>query len=134
MTEIGDYIRERRKEKNLTLRGLAELAGISHTEVFRIESGERKMPSVQVLLQLAKALGVSNTEMFRKAGVPENFESIGLAGDSFSELKTVEQQEAAHKIIDGIARSGDLPKEDYDKLIEQMEMFLKYVKDKRNTQ
>jgi transcriptional regulator with XRE-family HTH domain len=134
MTEIGDFIRERRKEKDLTLRGLAELAGISHTEIYRIESGERKMPSVQVLLQLAKALGVTNSEMLRMAGVPASYADTGPMADSFSELKTENQQEAAHKIIDGIARSGDLPKEDYDKLVEQMEMFLEYVKNKRNPQ
>ena len=45
--ELGVYVREKRQEKKLSIRKLAELAGISHTEIKRIEDGTRKQPSPQ---------------------------------------------------------------------------------------
>ena len=36
MNELGTYIKEKRTEKGLSIRRLAELAAISHTEVKRI--------------------------------------------------------------------------------------------------
>lgn len=49
MNELGTYIKEKRTEKGLSIRRLAELAAISHTEVKRIEDGLRKQTSPQVL-------------------------------------------------------------------------------------
>ena len=53
---FGEYLQYLRKEKGLSIRKVAELAEISHTEVKRIEDGMRKQPSPQVLRFLAKAL------------------------------------------------------------------------------
>ena len=46
-----------RKEKGLTCRQLAALAGTSHVTVSRIETGTRR-PSLPMLCALAAALGV----------------------------------------------------------------------------
>ena len=45
MNELGTYIQAKRKEKGYSIRKLAELAEISHTEVKRIEDGMRKQTS-----------------------------------------------------------------------------------------
>ena len=58
MNELGTYIKEKRTAKGLSIRRLAELADISHTEVKRIEDGLRKQTSPQVLRSIASALGV----------------------------------------------------------------------------
>ena len=39
MNKLGTYIKEERTKKGLSIRRLAELADISHTEVKRIEDG-----------------------------------------------------------------------------------------------
>ncbi len=68
MSELGSYIRTKRQEKGLSIRRLAELAEISHTEIKRIEDGIRKQPSPQVLRSIATALGVSYEELMAAAG------------------------------------------------------------------
>lgn len=68
MNELGAYIQEKRKEKGLSIRRLAELADISHTEVKRIEDGLRKQTSPQVLRSIATALAVPYEELMAVAG------------------------------------------------------------------
>lgn len=68
MNELGAYIHEKRKEKGLSIRRLAELADISHTEVKRIEDGLRKQTSPQVLRSIAAALGVPYEDLMAAAG------------------------------------------------------------------
>lgn len=52
---LGEFIQNRRKAINLSRNMLATRAGISHTEVHRIEVGERLQPSLKVLTALAGA-------------------------------------------------------------------------------
>ena len=68
MNELGTYIKEKRTEKGLSIRRLAELADISHTEVKRIEDGLRKQTSPQVLRSIASALGVPYEDLMAAAG------------------------------------------------------------------
>ena len=65
---FGEYLQYLRKEKGLSIRKVAELAEISHTEVKRIEDGMRKQPSPQVLRFLAKALDTPYEELMAAAG------------------------------------------------------------------
>ncbi len=55
--DIGNKIKQIRKDKNLTLRSLAKLAHISHSFIADIESGRSK-PSLNTVESLAKALNV----------------------------------------------------------------------------
>lgn len=52
----GANIRSMRKEKKLTLRGIAESAGLSFSYIAEIERGEAS-PSIAILEKLAHALG-----------------------------------------------------------------------------
>ena len=53
--DLGDFIRDQRRNARLSLRKLSELAGISNPYLSQIERGLRK-PSADVLQQIAKAL------------------------------------------------------------------------------
>ena len=107
---------------------------LSHTEVHRIEIGERQSPSVPVLNALAEALGVSKEEMLQVAGyIDEDNESVPLIERVFPDLKTEKQRDTVRKIVDGLARNSDLEEKDYDDLVDQMEMFLTYAKKKKNS-
>ena len=65
---LGDYLREQRLAAKLSLRQLAEQAGVSNPYLSQIERGLRK-PSAEVLQQLAKALRVSAETLYVRAGI-----------------------------------------------------------------
>lgn len=65
---LGDYLREQRIGAQLTLRQLAEQAGVSNPYLSQIERGLRR-PSAQVLQQLAKALRISAEQLYVRAGI-----------------------------------------------------------------
>ena len=133
MSSLGDTIKDKRLAKGWSKRTLAEKAGISHSEVHRIEIGERVNPSVPVLNALAEALSIPKDDMLLIAGYRSDDGDILMIERVFPDLKTEKQQQTAQKIIDGLARSSDMGDHDYDRLIEQMEMFFDYVKKKDYT-
>src|SRR3954451_12789570 len=65
---LGDYLREQRLAARLSLRQLAEQAGVSNPYLSQIERGLRR-PSAEVLQQLAKALRVSAETLYVRAGI-----------------------------------------------------------------
>jgi transcriptional regulator with XRE-family HTH domain len=88
---VGEYIADRRRAAELTLRQLAELTGVSNPYLSQIERGLRR-PSAEVLQQLAKALRVSAESLYVRAGIldPEDHpsstvETALLADTSISE-------------------------------------------------
>ena len=68
MSELGKFISDHRIARDLSRRKLAELANISHTEIHRLENGERKNPSPPRLKAIANALGVTYKEIMLAAG------------------------------------------------------------------
>lgn len=68
---IGKLVKEKREEKGLSQRKLAELADVSHTEISRIESGERKRPAPYILRRIAPHLGVEYEKLLKVAGYEE---------------------------------------------------------------
>jgi transcriptional regulator with XRE-family HTH domain len=73
---LGDYLREQRVSARLTLRQLAEQAGVSNPYLSQIERGLRR-PSAEVLQQLAKALRISAEQLYLRAGIVSPDEGIG---------------------------------------------------------
>lgn len=104
-TEIGKFIEARRTLKDLSIRQLAEKAGISHTEVWRLENGERKNPSPQVLKSLAPHLGITYEELMRRAGyLEEVVEHSGF-------LETVYRDDE-HRVVDIVRVAKDMYEKD----------------------
>jgi transcriptional regulator with XRE-family HTH domain len=56
-------LKQRREEKPMTQAALAETVGVSQTYIAKLESGEKKNPTVDLLKKIAKALGVPVTEL-----------------------------------------------------------------------
>jgi len=65
---VGDYLKEQRLASRLSLRQLADRAGVSNPYLSQIERGLRK-PSAEVLNQLAKALHISSEQLYVHAGL-----------------------------------------------------------------
>ncbi|GHB35878.1 hypothetical protein GCM10010377_28500 [Streptomyces viridiviolaceus] len=65
---LGEYLREQRRNAQLSLRQLADAAGVSNPYLSQIERGLRK-PSAEVLQQVAKALRISAETLYVRAGI-----------------------------------------------------------------
>lgn len=65
---LGEYLREQRRSAQLSLRQLADAAGVSNPYLSQIERGLRK-PSAEVLQQVAKALRISAETLYVRAGI-----------------------------------------------------------------
>ena len=94
--ELGEFIRSQREVASMSVRRLAELAGVSNPYLSQIERGLRR-PSAEILQQLAKALKISVEALYVRAGllseedaaVPNVREAIGR-----DPLLTAEQKSA----------------------------------------
>ena len=64
---LGQYLRELRKQKRLSLRKAEELSGASGSYLSQIEQGTRH-PSADLLRKIAPAYGSSVRDLLTKAG------------------------------------------------------------------
>jgi transcriptional regulator with XRE-family HTH domain len=68
--DLGEFIRDQRRNARLSLRKLSELAGISNPYLSQIERGLRK-PSAEILQAIARALRISSETLYVRAGILE---------------------------------------------------------------
>jgi transcriptional regulator with XRE-family HTH domain len=68
LRDLGEFIREQRRQDRLSLRKLSELAGISNPYLSQIERGLRK-PSAEILQAIAKGLRISAESLYVRAGI-----------------------------------------------------------------
>jgi transcriptional regulator with XRE-family HTH domain len=61
-TALGVLLRDMRKERGLTFRETAQLGGVDHAYVQRLETGSKASPSDEVLGKLARALRAPRRE------------------------------------------------------------------------
>ena len=68
-TKVGELIKKGREEKNLSMRQLAELAKVSHSDISRIESGEREVPNPKILRKISQHIGINYNDLMYAAGL-----------------------------------------------------------------
>ncbi len=68
--DLGAFIREQRERSAMSLRKLADKAGISNPYLSQIERGLRR-PSADILVAIATALGLRAEYLFERAGLLE---------------------------------------------------------------
>ncbi|WP_203703406.1 helix-turn-helix domain-containing protein [Asanoa iriomotensis] len=104
--DVGGFIRDLRRNAQISLRQLAEQAGVSNPYLSQVERGLRK-PSAEVLQQLASALRVSTPVMYLRAGLLEEKEGYGvltaIAADS--DL-TIAQKQSLSQIYETFRREN----------------------------
>jgi transcriptional regulator with XRE-family HTH domain len=74
--DVGRYIREQRRQAELSLRNLARQAGVSNPYLSQIERGLRQ-PSAKILKDIAKALRISAETLYLRAGILDSDEQDG---------------------------------------------------------
>jgi transcriptional regulator with XRE-family HTH domain len=77
LADLGEFIRQQREVANVSVRRLAELAGVSNPYLSQIERGLRR-PSAEILQQLAKALKISVEALYVRAGLLSEDEAAVL--------------------------------------------------------
>jgi len=102
--DIGQFIREQRNLAELSVRRLADLAGVSNPYLSQIERGLRK-PSAEILQQLAKALQVSAETMYVQAGMLDADSVRPPAGLATAIRSAPELNEAQRKALLGVYHS-----------------------------
>lgn len=70
--ELSEKIYFLRKEKGMTQGALAKNSGVSIAEICRIEKGERKNPSINLLNKILFALEVDSQTYLKVLGFKEN--------------------------------------------------------------
>lgn len=118
---FGIFLRKLRERRSLSLRELAQLAGIDHAYVYRLETGEKESPSDDTLTKLIRALKAPKREgdILRYLAINQSV-SAGLA-EYVLEDQTVSPEElkmAAHMAYRGSARP------DYKTTIERIRRML----------
>ncbi|HEX8931406.1 MAG TPA: helix-turn-helix transcriptional regulator [Actinomycetota bacterium] len=74
--DVGRYIREQRRQAELSLRNLAKQAGVSNPYLSQIERGLRQ-PSAKILKDIARALRISAETLYLRAGILDAGEQDG---------------------------------------------------------
>ena len=90
-SDIGSFIRAQREAAQVSVRQLAEKAGVSNPYLSQIERGLRK-PSAEVLNQLAKALRVSAEVLYVQAGMLEPGDSNAVRDAVITDTAITERQ------------------------------------------
>jgi transcriptional regulator with XRE-family HTH domain len=78
---LGEFLQEQRQHAQLSLRQLADRAGVSNPYLSQIERGLRK-PSADVLQQIAKALRISAEALYVRAGLLDQPEGTSTVEDA----------------------------------------------------
>jgi transcriptional regulator with XRE-family HTH domain len=81
VSAIGAYIREQREQAKISLRQLAQSAGISNPYLSQIERGLRR-PSADILQQIAKGLRISAEALYVQAGFLEDRPPMSVVRDA----------------------------------------------------
>jgi len=89
--DIGSFIRSQREAAQVSVRQLAEKAGVSNPYLSQIERGLRK-PSADVLQQIAKALRVSAEVLYVRAGILELSETSEVRDAIITDTAITERQ------------------------------------------
>lgn len=56
---LCDNLKKIRNEKNIGIRKLARISGVSHIIIINIESGKSRNPTITSIMKLAKALDIT---------------------------------------------------------------------------
>ncbi len=95
LIQISNRIKERRREKNITVQELASLANVSKGLISQIENS-RTIPSLIVLIEIIKALDIDLNEFFKDIRTKSKLSPILVKRKGEYELFEKEQTPGFH--------------------------------------
>lgn len=105
---IGSYIREQREQAKISIRQLAQAAGVSNPYLSQVERGLRR-PSADILQQIAKGLRISAEALYVQAGI-------------------LDDQEGETSVTEAIMADAEITERQKQMLIDIYESFRKEVR------
>jgi transcriptional regulator with XRE-family HTH domain len=108
VSTIGSYIREQREQAKISIRQLAQAAGVSNPYLSQVERGLRR-PSADILQQIAKGLRISAEALYVEAGI-------------------LEDKPADTTVIDAVMADPEITERQKQMLIDIYESFRKEVR------
>ena len=133
---VGQMIAEAREKKGLSKNQLGELAGVSHTEISRIESGEREIPNPKTLRKISKHINVNYNDLMYAAGLGMQVTPLNpFLKRYYSTLKGTELDEALINTLGSIDNWNALVKslkkrlEENDILENEKDVVLQTIED-----
>ena len=120
-TAMGVLLRFLRDKRKLSLREVAQLAGVDHAYVYRLETGAKESPSEQVLAKLIRTLRAGSREADMLRYLAAHTQTDTRLVEHVLEDPTVTFETfaaAAGAVFRGAARP------DYPKLIERVRRIL----------
>lgn len=144
MSKVGDMIQEGREKSGLSMRQLADMASVSHSDISRVESGEREVPSPKFLRKISRYIGVNYNDLMYAAGMGAQVSPLnpylieyyqGLKGSALKNaMDSIEEQIRSNTvIIESLKESVEKSDDDEKKttLLETIE-DLEYQNDTNN--
>ena len=103
--DLGAFIKEQRTRSALSIRKLADQAGISNPYLSQIERGLRK-PSAEILMSIARALDIRTESLYERAGLLDDVARSGVEEAISSDpILTKSQKQALAEIYRSFARN-----------------------------
>ena len=132
---VGQMIAEAREEKGLSKNQLADLANVSHTEIARIESGERAVPNPKTLRKISQFIDVNYNDLMYAAGLGTQVSPLNpflkryyssLKGEQLDEalvntLGSIENWEALVKSFEERLKDPDISETEKEILFQTVE-------------
>jgi transcriptional regulator with XRE-family HTH domain len=108
LLDLGAFIRSQREIARMSVRKLADVAGVSNPYLSQIERGIRR-PSADILQQLAEALRISVETLYVRAGILKPSKTHQTTVAEAIELDPVlspEQKQALLNVYESFVNSG----------------------------
>lgn len=113
VTPLGEEVRRRRRDRNMSQEDLAEMLGITREGVSQIERGETKRPTNDVQEKMVDALDLSRAQIsyLLGEGPPPSQLDLGLEIDRIAALPTPRERAEAlrrlppsvHTVLESLA-------------------------------
>lgn len=115
---IGEIIKKLRRERNITQEQLGNAIGVSKMAISYFEKG-KKAPGRETLEKIADYFNITTDYLLGRSDDPEltEYESKVVTEEGNNIIKLIET----------------LPKEERQKAWEQLEMYVNYIKSKKNS-
>ena len=133
--ELGKFVREKRIEKDMSQRELANAAGISNAEISRLEAGKRKASSPAVLKAIAKALNVPVEVLLEKSGIiEEGKRAVDKALGEIGNMPLPQAGQGSFQQKDSFEADTYISVEDLtDDEIADIKKYIEFIKSKRGS-
>ena len=99
--EFGNYLKNLRKERGLSIRRLEAQSGVSNAYLSQLENGKRGLPSPEILKKIHEPLDIGYAELMEKAGYISPIVRSELTPE------TIEAMESSDILGELISNAGD---------------------------